>query len=110
MPNIICQLGCSVREIYFTLALVPRRALAGENQISYLIYIYLILLTGASAPHPGSAVRATRMSLLLTQQLDGTIRSYYTTHSHRTWPMHCKEVKAREEPDANHCHSAMTKS
>jgi hypothetical protein len=29
-------------------------------------------------------------------------------HKHRTWPMRCKEVRAREEPDVHYCHSAMT--
>ena len=40
---------------------------------------------------------------IITRQLFNRI----VLHDHRTWPMRCKEVKAREEPDVDYCHSAM---
>ena len=91
----------------------PPLPLASHWQVrtKFLILSTLILSDSPELPlrNPGSAVRAYTYEFAHKHtQLDGTIRSYYTTHSHRTWPMHRKEVKAREEPDANHCHSVMT--
>ena len=87
---------------------------------SYAAWLFsgslFVWFTGISAPQSrfsgpcaGRWAYTTCLSLvckLTHYNYTTTVQSYY--HNHRTWPMRCKKVKAREELDIGYCQSAMT--